>query len=287
MVELSSERLTVQIEAHGAQLLSIRDRHGEEYLWQGNPAVWARRAPILFPFIGRLKDGQYLLDGAPYHISSHGFARDLIFSLHQVSGTQVRFHLTDTEETRRCYPFSFSLTVTYTLVENRLLKTHQIENHSSRTMYYELGGHDGFLTPDPLANCRIRLPGLRTLRPYGMDADAMLTPQGPEYPLEDGKVAPTPASYGLDTIIVDRLPRRRAELLDGRGRVRVALDFHQFPYLGLWTANSPSDPGYVCIEPWTSLPAMDGVVDDFETKKFMTTLESMEIYLNEWSITLE
>ena len=99
--------LTVQIEDLGAQLASIRD--SQEFLWQGSPASWPRRAPILFPVIGRLREGTYLLNGEPYQITNHGFARDCLFEvLGAEGGEALSFRLTDSPETRRVYPFSFS-----------------------------------------------------------------------------------------------------------------------------------------------------------------------------------
>ena len=38
------------------------------------------------------------------------------------------------------------------------------------------------------------------------------------------------------------------------GHPRVMLSFPDFPYLGIWTQGKPFDTGYVCIEPWSSLP---------------------------------
>ena len=110
IVTIQSHVLTVDIDTLGAQLASIRTRDGEEYLWQGDPDIWARRAPILFPFIGRLKDSTYALQGTPYTISTHGFARDMVFSLADQGEDHISLQLTDTPETRKVYPFSFSLT---------------------------------------------------------------------------------------------------------------------------------------------------------------------------------
>ena len=66
----------------------------------------------------------------------------------------------------------------------------------------------------------------------------------------------------------------------------MTVSYPDMRYLGIWH-KPKSDAPYVCIEPWTSLPSVDGEVDDLETKADMETLESMEIYRNEWSITLE
>lgn len=258
IVTIQNECLTVDIEDLGAQLASVRSHHGTEYLWQGDADIWARRAPILFPILGRLKDSTYLLDGVPHKIGQHGFARDCVFDLVEHTDTKAVFHLTDDAETRQLYPFAFSLTVTYTLEGNRLTKSHRVENRSEQVMYYELGIHDGFRAPleegETMGQYAIRLPGLEAIQPYGMDEDAMVTPKGETIPLENGRLSLTPSTYGLDTVILDQPPQARAVLVDGQDRPRVTVDFAQFPYLGIWTQAKPFDTNYVCIEPWTTLP---------------------------------
>ncbi|MCR5239316.1 MAG: aldose 1-epimerase family protein, partial [Prevotella sp.] len=47
MVQLKNEQLSVVISEKGAELQSIKDANGKEYLWQGDPAFWPRRSPIL------------------------------------------------------------------------------------------------------------------------------------------------------------------------------------------------------------------------------------------------
>ena len=251
---IQNEFLTVRVEDLGAQLSSIQAPDGTEYLWQGDPDIWARRAPILFPFIARLRENTYYLDGQPYAISTHGFARDMAFTVTEQGPDRVSLRLTDTPETRAVYPFAFGLTVTYALEGNRLVKSHRVENRSDRDMLYELGAHDGFRVPGPMQKWSVRLPGLEAVRLYGMDGQLMVTPPGEPIPLTEGALPLTPASFGLDTLILDSPPGARAVLTDPLGRPRVAVTFPDFPYLGLWTADKPFDTGYVCIEPWSSLP---------------------------------
>ena len=258
IVTIQSSALTVDIDSLGAQLSSIRAPSGEEYLWQGNPDIWGRRAPILFPFIGRLKDSAYLHHGVPYTISTHGFARDMDFKVVKKEADKVSFQLSDTPETRAVYPFSFVLTVSYCLEGSRLTKTHEVCNRSQEDMLYELGAHDGFRVPvgegRAMADYSIHLPGLQEVQFYGMDENLMLTPKGKAIPLSDSALPLTPAHFGLDTMILDAPPKARAVLADRDGNPRVTVDFPDFPYLGIWTQNKPFDTGYVCIEPWSSLP---------------------------------
>ena len=255
---IQNEALMVQVEDAGAQLASIRDAAGTEYLWQGDPAIWNRRAPLLFPIIARLKDSRYLLDGKPYDIPIHGFCRSAPFVMTEQSANSVTFRYRDTEETRRMFPFEFILTVTYTLEGNRLVKSHHVQNLSNTPMYYELGGHDGFRAPlaagETMSDYAIRMPDVEAITPYGMDADKMITPKTVSYPLANGRMPLKPSAYDLDTIILSEFPQRRASLVDGKDRPRVSVDFGDFAYLGVWTATKDFDTNYVCIEPWTTLP---------------------------------
>lgn len=61
---LKSNQLTVVVSTKGAELQSIQKTDtGAEYLWQGDPTYWNRKAPVLFPIVGRLKDNQYTYKG--------------------------------------------------------------------------------------------------------------------------------------------------------------------------------------------------------------------------------
>ena len=256
--EICNEYLTVQIEHAGAQLASVKDGAGTEYLWQGDPAIWPRRAPLLFPIIARLRDNQYLLNGRAWTIPTHGFCRSAPFSVVEQAEDRIVFRYTDTEETREVYPFAFALDVAYQLEGRALRKTHTVENRGGQPMPFELGGHDGWRAPlgggERMDDYAIRFPGVDEICPYGMDAGNMITPKTKSYKLDRGRMPLKPSAYGLDTVILDGLPRRRAVLEDGGGRPRLAVDFDDFPYLGIWTAAKDFDTNYVCIEPWTALP---------------------------------
>ena len=120
----------------------------------------------------------------------------------------------------------------------------------------------------------IRLPGWEdAITPYGMDENAMVTPKEKSIPLENGRLFLTPATYNLDTVILDQPPQARAVLVDGQDRPRVTVDFPQFPYLGIWTQNKPFDTNYVCIEPWSTLPDATFVGRELKDKAGIRSLQ--------------
>ena len=259
ILTIKSESLTVEIEDAGAQLASVRDnKSGVQYIWQGDPNIWARRAPLLFPVIARLRDNQYTFDGKTWNMPIHGFCRSAPFTVREQSETSVSFAYSDNDETRKSYPFAFHLTVTYSIKGRVLTKRHKIENRSKIPMLYELGGHDGFRAPlavgETMDDYSIHIPGLTSITPYGMDAANMITPKTKTFNLTDGKIQLKPSVYNLDTVILDNLPQRKAVLTDKQNRPRVTMEFKDFPYLGIWTAAKDFDTNYVCIEPWTTLP---------------------------------
>ena len=48
MQTLSNDILSVTIAERGAEMQSIRDAQGHEYLWQADPKYWAKHSPTLF-----------------------------------------------------------------------------------------------------------------------------------------------------------------------------------------------------------------------------------------------
>ena len=42
---IHNEYLTLTVDTHGAEAVSLKNAAGEELLWQADPAVWKRHAP--------------------------------------------------------------------------------------------------------------------------------------------------------------------------------------------------------------------------------------------------
>ena len=107
--KLKNEVLEISIAAMGAELTSIKDSNGKEYLWQGDEKSWNRQSPILFPFIGRLKNKEFIYEGKKYPMMQHGFARDMEFNCIEEKENEIWFEIKGNEETYKIYPFHFSL----------------------------------------------------------------------------------------------------------------------------------------------------------------------------------
>ncbi len=92
-IAIRSEALSVEIAPMGAELQSIRDAAGRDYLHDG-ASFWPSRAPLLFPIVGALKDNRYVTDGNAYVLPKHGLARRYLFTVIEELPDRALFRLT-------------------------------------------------------------------------------------------------------------------------------------------------------------------------------------------------
>lgn len=255
---IANEQLCVQISDRGAELQSVRGADGVERLWQGDPAIWPDRAPLLFPFIARLKNETYTINGASYHMPIHGFANAKRFAAARQGAQRIDFVLESDADTRSCYPFDFTLTVRYALDGARLTKTFTVENRSATAMLYELGGHDGWRTAlapgERMADYYVEFPGCAVLRARNSDESLMLLDETRPVALDAGRLFLTEHVFAQDALILENLPCTAVTLGSVRSGHGVTLDFTGFPYLGVWSRYGCGETNYVCLEPWSALP---------------------------------
>lgn len=254
---LENDALAVRISSKGAELQSVVCE-GIERMWSGDPAVWGRRAPLLFPLIGRLRDGWYANGGERVDAPMHGFCRDRAFAAEQVSGTHARFETTSDEGTRAVFPFDFLLRVDFSLEGATIVKTHTVENAGEVPMPFELGGHEAYetrlLPGERMADYYVRFEGADALGMFDMDEEGILALPKIEVPLEDGRLTKTPEQLGIDTVVLENVPGGRVVLASAANPHEVEVEFPDFPYLGIWTKAGQADARYLCLEPWSALP---------------------------------
>lgn len=279
MVSLENEALSVRVSGKGAELQSIVC-DGIERMWCGDPAVWGRRAPLLFPLIGRLRDGWYANGGERVDAPMHGFCRDRVFAAERVSGTHARFETASDDGTRAVYPFDFRLRVDFSLEGNTIVKSHTVENAGDVPMSFELGGHEAYaarlLPGEHMADYYVRFEGLDAIEMFGMDEAGILTLPKIEVPLEGGRLTKTPEQLGIDTIVLDNVPDSRVTLASAANPHEVEVEFPDFPYLGIWTKAGQDDARYLCLEPWSALPDAQFSPRELAEKPGVRTLQPGE-----------
>lgn len=253
MITLKNDQLVVEINELGAQLHSIKRHDSEkEYLWQGDSHSWGRQAPILFPFVGRLKDDQYSFNGQTYHQTQHGFARDREFEVVEQQAAQVLFEQHDDEQTRKAYPFHFQLAVRYSLVGDKIQVEYGVKNPDNQhSLIYAIGAHPGFNMP--LASGTFDDVQL-AVTPAEKYSRIIL--QGPyndsNHPQVIDAQAPLKLNHELfnhDAIIFKTAGSNFAARLTDAAGHGVTVRTMGTQYVGVWSAY-PAKADFVCVEPW-------------------------------------
>ena len=286
---IKNKFLSVTVAAKGAELQSIRDASGTEYLWQGDPAYWSGRALNLFPYVARLSDGKYLLDGNQYEMGIHGFAPYSVFSLVKQEPERMVWELTDNTEVYQQYPRHFAFRIMYNLHANCLDVTFEVENKDDRVMYFGLGGHPGFNVPlvpgVSFDEYRLRFHEKCRPRRVGFTKNKLRSGNDVPFVLKDGNILPLRhALFDEDAIVLKEMARK-ITLETDKDAHSVTVTYPDMPYLGIWHCPH-SDAPYVCIEPWCSLPSCDGEIATFEKQTDLLRVEPGECYKNHWSIQI-
>jgi galactose mutarotase-like enzyme len=265
-VALGSGALAAEIDPRGAQLSTLRDRAGRDLLWDGNPAVWSGRAPLLFPIVGVLAGGAYRLGSRVFHLARHGFARDRVFSIQNATASSAVFRLRPDAVSLNVYPFDFELDVLFEVVGPTLTLTTSIRNHTDDAMPASFGYHPAFRWPLPFEQPRsshgIVFEADEPAPVRRIDAAGLLTPERHPTPIAHRRLALTDALFEDDVLIFDRI-KSRSVIYGGTQGTRVRVDFPDAPYLGVW-----SKPGahFICIEPWHGVTDPVGFTGDFTAK---------------------
>ncbi len=287
-IELNNGQLSLTVDTLGAQMLHLR-AGGTEYLWQGDPKYWADRAPVLFPFIGRLTGDSYCWQGKTYPMGIHGFAAAAEFVPTARGADHVVLTLAANEATRESYPFAFTLEIAYRLAGSRLEITYTVRNEGGSMLPFGIGGHPGFRVPFAAGTefADYYLEFSDPCRPdrVGFTPAVYLSGHDTAYPLENGRIIRLRHDLFDDDAIILKNMCREITLKTDKDPHFVQVIYPQMAYLGIWHWPHTDAP-YVCIEPWTSLPSRQDVVEDFACKSDLVHLLPGKTYENTWTITL-
>lgn len=287
---IKNDYLQVSISTRGAEMQSIKSNDGTEYLWQGNPEFWRNRATNIFPYVGRMTNGKYRVYGNEYEMRIHGFLCEQELEFDQKAEDCIEFKTSATEETKRVYPFAFHYAIEYKLDQNQIKMTCKVENAGTKTMFFGIGGHPGFVVPmgeeGAFEDCCLEFGQPGTPTKVGLSATCYVNGQDEPFPLRDEQYLDLRHDlFDNDAIVLTNMSTK----VSIRSRVSdraVEVEYPQMKYLGIWHAPK-KEPNYVCIEPWSSLPSADGVVEDLETQENLVSLEAGKVYENKWSITIK
>lgn len=263
----------------GAELKSLVDlRSGEAYMWSGDPSVWKGTAPILFPIVGRLKDGQYQYNGKTYHLDKHGFARNSFFELRINQADEKSFLLTSTPETLIQYPFEFELEVFFSIKSNGLNVRYEVRNTGNDLMLFTIGSHPAFSIPlngESTANYFLEFEVDEQLDCYYIENDLLCEKPIVNFIDRQKKIPITPTLFDNDAIIFKNIQSRKVSIKHQKTGERVTIDLDCAPHLGLWA--KPNSP-FICIEPWFSYDDTATHNGQLSKKPGMLSLHNGEVF---------
>lgn len=286
--ELTNGRIAVRVSAKGAELRSLKDCNtGEEYLWNADPAYWNRISPLLFPFIGGLKNGSYRYEGKEYRMEKHGFVRDAVFQTISMTDTEIWFRLEADEETLVKYPFAFRLEAGYRLEDRTVVVMWKV-SCEDKEMFFSIGGHPAFLCPrqdgerqtdyallvdkqDELINTVIGDDGLRS--------GGKVT-----IPLNQGILTLTEHLFDRDALILEDNQIGKITFLDTGKNPYVTVRFDS-PAVGIWSQPKMNAP-FICVEPWYGICDATDFTGTLQERKWGNHVLPGEIFEKQYTIEI-
>lgn len=282
IISISNGSLTASIDTMGAQLMSLL-KGESEYLWQGDANWWPRRAPILFPIVGVLKDGKAESAEGTVSLARHGLARLNQFEVVEQSPSSVTLQLKSTEETLKAYPYDFELKLIFSVAGDTLTQTYEVNNPANVVLPFTLGAHPAFNIPIPGVEAasldQYHLLFTRSWTSYGpsITDEGLCDYTTPQRLIVDSDTLPL--SWELidreKTITLEDVPDRRITLaanVEASSEAHgIQMDFEGFDYLGIWSA-APGCP-FVALEPWCGIADTVDCDGIFEHKPGIISLE--------------
>ncbi len=271
---LSHKNWQAIISSRGAELQSLSNTDtGEEYLWQGDPAVWDGRAPILFPVIGRLKGEGIEINGKRFPLSKHGFARQCEFEVVEQTADRLSLQLNANEQSKAVYPYDFSLIVSFDLLDATIAISYKVINNGEDKMFFTIGSHPAIRLPLEDSNLEdycIELSEPETLQRFILQEG--LTPtEGVDFLDNEQSIPLTKTLFDQDALIFKNINSRKISIKHKTTGIRASVLTGGAPHLGIW---AKPDAAYVCIEPWFGYDDPINASGKIEQKPGMISLES-------------
>ena len=279
--QIRNESLTLEIDAHGAEMKSLIDNcSGQEYLWCGDAAYWGRTSPVLFPLVGNYREKQSCFDGKWYSLSQHGFARDMDFELVSEKGDEIWFALEDSPETLEKYPFGFRLELGYRLQGRAVEVLWKVTNKNDREMYFSIGGHPAFNCPlregEKQTDYRIGFDTCEPLTASVLDENGTVFERTKVLELTDGMLQITDSLFDEDALIVEHDQAHKIALYTPEGEKYLEVRF-EAPLFGIWSPAGKHAP-FVCIEPWYGRSDRADFGQKLEEREWGNVLKAGEIF---------
>ena len=281
---IHNEFLTLTVDTHGAEAVSLKNAAGEEMLWQADPAVWKRHAPILFPWTGKLPGGTFTHNGKTYAGGQHGFARDLEHTLLRSEGDTIELELRSNDAIKaERFPFDFVLTSTFRLDGQTVHHTLTVKNpdDAAEELRFGIGYHPAFAIPfddkHTTEDYEFRFdqpesPVIIDARPHGLLSGRCY------YQWKNTQsIQLTDHLFDNDSFCMAGLRTKTLGIYEKDTGRHIACNVEGFPYKLIWSALA-KPVRFVCIEPWHSLPSAEADPQEWDQRAAAACLAPGETF---------
>ncbi len=273
---LKKGNVEIGVYSKGAELYSYKV-DGKEFMWERNPEFWGSSSPILFPFVGVIKNGNYEYSGKHYELKTrHGFARDNIFELSGKGENFIEFKFSSNEKTLEIYPFKFELYIKYTIIDDMLEIQYKVINNSDEKMYFSIGAHPAFALEINekinLEDYYIELEQSEKAKRIPLKENGLAFEiESSEYFLDEkDKIKLNGQIFDEDAIIFENLKSQIVMIKCEKSTRKVEIDYKDFPFIAFWSKPGAS---FVCIEPWYGITDFENSTGKLEDKKGIQKLD--------------
>lgn len=270
---ITSENLEASFLSFGAELCSVKNKESnKEFIWQADKNIWARHAPVLFPFVGRLNNFEYLFCGKFYKIEQHGFARDMQFEVVFKQNDSVTFELLKNDYTYSRYPFDFSLRITYKLNKNKLNMEFEISNKNNQIMPVSFGGHPAF-NITAANDAVIEFENDKNVESMQLLGN-FLSFKTRSAIDKNGNIIFDNNTFDKDALMFKNLKSNWVKLKSKSSKSYIKVNINGWKYLGIW-----AKPGanFICIEPWEGIADKLNFRNDVSVKEGIVNMKPFEI----------
>lgn len=273
--QIENTQAKVIIESKGAELDSFFDKAEKyEYVWQKDAKFWGKSSPVLFPFVGTLKDGKFIYEGKEYKIDTrHGFARDNEFIVSDRGENFIEFLFKSNEETRKKYPFDFELYLKYILTGKELKLEYKVKNLTDGEMYFSIGAHPAFNVFSKEGENYLEFEkdengeALTIENAFVIDRKRDIF-QGKILNFDDN-------TFKNDAIVLKKTNSNKVFLKSKKDKKILEFDYEGFEYIAFWSVPGSN---FVCFEPWDGISDYYKTDGDITKKLGIKKLEKGEIY---------
>ena len=236
---IQNQHIIAQIDSFGAELKSLKKRGEDlEYMWCGDPSYWGRTSPVLFQFVGGLKDKTYRAKGQKFEMGQHGFARDCEFLLDMQSDHEIWFSLISNEESLNVYPYEFRLSIGYRVEEQGIHVCWKVENPSDEMIHFSIGGHPAFYCPVDVDRKQtdyfLKIGSGEQVKCTKLSENGLALQEQKVLPLQKGILAITDTLFDGDALVIEQDQAHQVSLLRPNKKAYLTVTFDA-PLFGIWS----------------------------------------------------